>query len=64
MALNKWLTTAEQAAFKAGFAAAAAAGKERSRRPDYPTYNERAAFNDGWDTFMKTRKLPQLARRP
>ncbi len=65
VAPNQWLTTAEQAAFKAGLKAAAAAeGKGRSRRPDYPTYNERAAFNDGWDTFIKkTRKLPLPSRR-
>ena len=65
MPLPQWLTTAEQAAFKAGFVAAGAAnGKERTRRPNYPTYNERAAFNDGWDTYAKkTRTLPHPTSR-
>jgi len=46
MAIQLWITTAEQAAFRAGLKAAAE-GKGGNCRPDYPTYNERAAFNDG-----------------
>lgn len=60
MARQVWVTAAEKTAFRAGWDAAAA-GKARSCRADYLAYNERAAFNDGWDSF--TRKAERQRNR-
>lgn len=49
MADYVWETKAELKAFREGWAAANQ-GLSRRDRPPYPTYNERAAFKDGWDT--------------
>lgn len=49
MAHYVWVTKAELKAFREGWAAAEK-GLSRRERPLYPTYNERAAFKDGWDT--------------
>ncbi len=45
----KWTLGVEIIAFAAGVKTAAS-GQSRRRRPRYDSYNERAAFNDGWDT--------------
>ena len=50
MARQVWHTKVETQAFDDGYNAAKA-GKSRQNLPNYPSYNERAAFKDGWDSF-------------
>jgi hypothetical protein len=51
---NTWLATEDIKAFEDG---KEAAEQDRPRTPPskYSTYNERAAFNDGWDSLTKLR---------
>jgi len=52
VAKTVWHTKADLQAFRDG-QAAAHDGLGRSPIKRYPSYNERAAFHDGWDSIMR-----------
>ncbi len=63
---QRWPTRGEQLSFTRGWAAAGE-GQARTRLPGLLSYNERAAFVDGWDSFHETQRVEArcawLARR-
>ena len=58
MAKTIWLRREDIAAFEDG-RIAASSGLARVPKRSYASYNERAAFNDGWDFY--TRLHPPVA---
>ena len=63
MAMSVWTRKDDLIAFEHG-QEAARQGAARVPQRTYATYNERAAFNDGWDTVSKKRRGTPVKRPP